>query len=43
LYNLETDPGERTNVYSKHPEIVAKLQERLQQYQRSGRSAPAQR
>jgi arylsulfatase A len=22
LYNLETDPGETTNLYSKHPQIV---------------------
>lgn len=41
LYNLETDPGERINVYSKHPEIVRELTERLEAFKSSGRSAPA--
>jgi hypothetical protein len=26
LYNLDTDIGEQSNVASKHPEIVSKLQ-----------------
>ena len=25
LYDLDTDPGETTNLYSRHPEIVAEL------------------
>lgn len=25
LFNMKTDPGERTNVASKHPEVVARL------------------
>ncbi|MDO6736285.1 arylsulfatase [Wenyingzhuangia sp. 2_MG-2023] len=29
LYNLENDPGETTNLYKKHPEIVEKLLEQL--------------
>jgi arylsulfatase A-like enzyme len=29
LYNLETDPGERTNLYFKHPEIVKELKRLL--------------
>jgi arylsulfatase A-like enzyme len=40
LYNLETDPGETTNLYSKHPEIVRKLKAQLDAYRKSGRSAP---
>jgi len=34
LYHLETDPGETRNLYSRHPEIVADLQERLINAQR---------
>jgi len=41
LYNLDTDPGERFNLYSKHPEIVNELMTHLEQYKASGRSAPA--
>jgi hypothetical protein len=41
LYNLETDPGETTNLYSTHPEIVKKLKEQLDIFKKSGRSAPA--
>jgi hypothetical protein len=26
LFDLETDPGETTNVADKHPEVVARLQ-----------------
>ncbi|MGB1130242.1 MAG: sulfatase-like hydrolase/transferase [Haloferula sp.] len=40
LYNLETDPGERHNLYSKHPEIVERLKGRLEASKSSGRSAP---
>jgi len=40
LYNLETDPGETTNLYSKHPEIARRLKEQLDAYRKSGRSAP---
>jgi arylsulfatase len=29
LYDLDTDPGETTNVADKHPEIVAKLMARI--------------
>jgi hypothetical protein len=41
LYNLDTDPGERINLYSKHPEMVNELMTRLEQYKATGRSAPA--
>ena len=40
LYNLQTDPGERINLYGKHPEIVRELTERLAESKASGRSAP---
>ncbi|MHC4201436.1 MAG: sulfatase family protein [Planctomycetota bacterium] len=40
LYNLQTDPGETTNLYSKHPEIVRRLKAQLDAYRKSGRSAP---
>ncbi|MBX2852830.1 MAG: arylsulfatase [Phycisphaeraceae bacterium] len=40
LYNLKNDPGETTNLYSKHPEIVAKLKAMLDATVESGRSAP---
>ena len=29
LYNMENDPGETTNLYSQHPEIVKELKELL--------------
>lgn len=40
LYNLEADPGETTNLYSEHPEIVAALKYQLERFRTSGRSAP---
>lgn len=39
LYNLETDPGETTNLYFKHPEIVKELKSRLDASKASGRTA----
>jgi arylsulfatase A-like enzyme len=42
LYNLETDPGERVNLYSKHPEKVKTLKAKLEEFKASGRSAPLQ-
>ena len=41
LYNLQTDPGETTNLYFKHPEIVKELKAKLDEYKASGRSRPA--
>lgn len=41
VYNLETDPGETTNLYSKHPGIVKSLKKQLDHFKKSGRSAPA--
>jgi len=40
LYNLQTDPGETTNLYFKHPDITARLKKQLDKYKTSGRSAP---
>ncbi len=40
LYNLKTDPGERTNLYFERPEIVKELKGLLDQSKTSGRSAP---
>ena len=40
LYNLSNDPGERINLYSKHPEIVNELKTKLEHFVESGRSAP---
>ena len=40
LYNLETDPGEKVNLYDKHPEIVKELKALLDQSKASGRSRP---
>jgi arylsulfatase A-like enzyme len=40
LYDLGVDPGETTNLYFKHPEIVKELKGLLDESKRSGRSAP---
>jgi len=40
LYNLDTDPGETTNLYFERPEIVKELKSQLEEYKESGRSAP---
>ena len=41
LYNLETDPGETTNLFFKHPEVVAELKALLDKSISEGRSAPS--
>jgi len=38
LYNLDTDPGETTNLCFKHPEIVNELKALLETSKTSGRS-----
>jgi len=43
LYNLQTDPGETTNLYYKHPDIVRELKSFLETSKQSGRSAPMNR
>ena len=40
LYDLATDPGETTNLYSKRPEIVKELQALLDESKKTGRSRP---
>ena len=40
LYNLANDPGETTNLYIKHPDVVAELKALLEQSKARGRSAP---
>ena len=40
LYNLETDPGEINNLYSKHPSVVKELKALLEKARADGRSAP---
>jgi arylsulfatase A len=41
LYNLALDPRETTNVWDKHPEVVAQLRALLKQYREQGHSRPA--
>ncbi len=40
LYNLSTDPGETTNLYSQYPERVAQMKAKLDEFVKRGRSAP---
>ncbi len=40
LYNLAEDPGETTNLYEKHPEVVARLKKRMIEIVERGRSTP---
>ena len=40
LYNLADDPGETDNLYFKRPKIVKELKTQLEEFKKSGRSAP---
>ncbi len=40
LYDLTTDPGERHNVIDQHPDVAAKMKEKLAQIIEAGRSRP---
>ena len=40
LYDLEADPGETQNLYSKHPAVASRLKGKLDELVQSGRSAP---
>jgi arylsulfatase A-like enzyme len=40
LYDLATDPGETTNLYSQQPEILKELESLLQHSIATGRSRP---
>ena len=38
LYNLKTDPAEKTNLYAKNPDVVKRLKARLDEIKSSGNS-----
>ena len=40
LFDLETDPGERTNLALENPDLAARLNQLLESSKASGRSAP---
>ena len=40
LYNLTADPGERTDLWDKHPNIVRRLARLLAKYKRQGYNRP---
>lgn len=40
LYNLAKDPGETINLYQNHPEVVRDFKGKLDEFKKSGRSAP---
>ena len=40
LYDMKSDPGEKTNVYAEHPEVVSRLTALLRKYIQEGRSTP---
>jgi arylsulfatase A-like enzyme len=40
LFNLKDDPGEKTNVFDKHPQVAEKLTKLLETYIDNGRSTP---
>jgi hypothetical protein len=40
LYDLAADPGEKTNLQAKHPEVVERLTKLLERYVADGRSTP---
>jgi arylsulfatase A len=40
LYNMEEDPGETTNLYFEHPEIVERLTKEITMIIENGRSTP---
>jgi arylsulfatase A-like enzyme len=39
LYNLETDPGEKVNLYFKYPEVVREMKALLEASKAAGRTA----
>jgi arylsulfatase A len=41
LYDIEADPGEQTNLWDKHKDVVAGLTTLLKRFQDEGRSVPA--
>lgn len=43
LYHLDRDPGEKINLSGKHPDVVKKLNQKLQSFRKNGRSAPGRK
>ena len=43
LYDLESDPGETTNLYFEHPEVAKELKALLEASREAGRSTPARK
>ncbi len=43
LYDVESDPEEKVNVYTEHPEVVNELTALLARYQQQGYSLPQQK
>ncbi|WP_198141263.1 sulfatase-like hydrolase/transferase [Verrucomicrobium spinosum] len=41
LYDMRTDPGQKHNLLTQHPDVVAALRQEFRQIQESGRSRPA--
>jgi hypothetical protein len=39
LFNLESDPEQRVNLYNKYPERIAAMDSLLQEYREKGYSA----
>ncbi len=42
LYDLESDPGETTNLYFEHPEVVESLEKKITNIIQNGRSTPGE-
>jgi arylsulfatase A-like enzyme len=42
LYDLNSDIGEKQNLYQEHPDVVKRLTELLEQYVNKGRSTPGE-
>lgn len=40
LYNLREDPEERRNLAAERPDVVRRLQEKMEAFIRNGRSTP---
>ncbi|MCS2891216.1 sulfatase-like hydrolase/transferase [Parabacteroides faecis] len=40
LYNMQSDPAEKNNVYAEHPEVVKELKGLMIKYVKEGRSTP---
>jgi arylsulfatase A len=40
LYDMESDPEEKINLWQEHPEIVKQLNTLLEKYKSEGRSTP---